>query len=109
MLAIFIIRLWFMFWIELPEILMIWAFLLAAALVAAFLFCLNLSFFGFSVYIGAAAGVLILLAYCSALTSFCVKRRKDLPGLVGVQGNKGTWAENLEYVFCVGWTRPGTR
>lgn len=71
---------WYVLRIKAKEFTLVWLLIIVAVTVSLVLLLMNLAFLSFCVYIGAAAGVVVLVAYCVALTSFT--RRSDVVGLV---------------------------
>lgn len=71
---------------------------MVAVTVSLVLLLINLAFLSFCVYMGAAAGVVVLVAYCVALTSFT--RRPDAVGLVEKVRDLGM-LEVLKFMFVI--------
>ena len=71
---------WYILRIKAKEFTLVWLLIVVAVTVSLVLLLINLAFLSFCVYMGAAAGVVVLVAYCVALTSFT--RRSDSVELV---------------------------
>ena len=61
---------WYLFYIRRKEFIFVWVLLGCSLLSALLFYMISLSFIGFCLFIGMAAGVLVLVSYCVAIGSF---------------------------------------
>ncbi|YP_009054300.1 NADH dehydrogenase subunit 6 (mitochondrion) [Mya arenaria] len=72
--------LWYILSMNIKEFVLVWLLMSVSLSVTLMLYLMGLSFLSFCVYMGAVAGVVVLVAYCVALTSFV--RRIEKVGVV---------------------------
>ena len=89
---------WYILRVKAKEFTLVWLLIIAAVRVSLVLLLINLAFLSFCVYMGAAAGVVVLVAYCVALTSFT--RRSDAIGLVEKVRDLGV-LEVLKFILII--------
>nr|YP_010968540.1 NADH dehydrogenase subunit 6 [Mya japonica]WNO18879.1 NADH dehydrogenase subunit 6 [Mya japonica] len=90
------VLLWYILSMNIKEFVLVWLLMSVALSVTLVLYLMDLSFLSFCVYMGAVAGVVVLVAYCVALTSFV--RRVEKVGVVESSVSLGV-QDTLSLIF----------